>query len=984
MKQGPDQIQLNALPLGLRARVFRLPAVRRALFALGLAAIALFGFAVIDRFRLVVPHPSSDNAVPYVVILALGLGVIVLAAFVFATSRDRPLHAQRWKLACFGSLMLAIAILEGLHLTYGHGLADFAFGRSYTIGGYFRLAALTAGVLGFAALAWCRNDVLVNVRSRLRLDGYLAVLVAVLVWPGIGGTVVAEGLGQAKGALSATGRLLALVLAVIAFAAAWQLLVEAAQSPAVDLETAAYDRGTIGAAAGLWGLACLVPVVLPDALMVRVGAVTSMLLTAVSAYFVFRGVARWQVEETSARLALVTRSARIGAFSIDVPSGAVSLDDAMRDMLGGGADVGAVAALAGHLVDEDGARFLQCYRAAIVGSDKVPLSLVVQTAATQGKASRWLELTALIMLEDGTPVRLVGVAQDITRFRQAELALEESLAQYAGTISIAADAIISIDAGQRITDFNRGAETIFGFKASEVIGKPLTILMPERFHSRHASHVASFARSEVTARQMGERSEIVALRKGGTEFFAEASISRIEVNGRPRFTVVLRDITERKQLQNMLERRVAESTRELREEMRRREASQAQLVRTQRMEAFGQLTGGIAHDFNNLLTVITGNLELLDMRLQGEKERKLLARAQEAAEMGARLTSRLLLFARRRTLAREPINLNELVIGLAELLERTLGERITLTTSLEHELGTVIADPSEVENAVLNLAINARDAMPRGGRLLIETGHVDIRAEDSAGWPAQVSRTADSLSAKAAAPSVVPAPGRYVRLSVADTGVGMSPEVQARAFEPFFTTKESGRGTGLGLSSIYGLAQSSGGGVTLYSEAGKGTIVNVYLPRVEAARPVDQAVAPQLVENRARPGERVLLVEDNPDVRITAHSLLEALGYEVVEAHDGQAAIDRLAGAASDFTVVFSDVVMGGTISGFDLARWLQANRPEIGVLLASGYPGEVMRDLSVGQMASRAPELLRKPYSRHDLASALRRAIEAVELRPS
>jgi PAS domain S-box-containing protein len=259
---------------------------------------------------------------------------------------------------------------------------------------------------------------------------------------------------------------------------------------------------------------------------------------------------------------------------------------------------------------------------------------------------RWINASARTEFLDGVAVRIVGVVRDVTSRRTVSLAHAEAAARLAGIVSIAADAIISIDEHQLITMFNDGAEVIFGYKREEVIGKSLTILIPWHAQAAHSDHVRTFATSEVPARLMGERGEIVGRRKTGETFPAEASISRVRVAGRPIYTAVLRDTTERKKAQALLEQRVADATRDLRLEMTRREDAQAQLIRTQRMEAFGQLTGGIAHDFNNLLTVIIGNLELLVMRLQDDKSRTLLQRAHDAAGMGARLTARLLTFAR--------------------------------------------------------------------------------------------------------------------------------------------------------------------------------------------------------------------------------------------------------------------------------------------------------------------------------------------------
>ena len=667
------------------------------------------------------------------------------------------------------------------------------------------------------------------------------------------------------------------------------------------------------------------------------------------------------------------------------------------------------------------------------------------------------------------------------RHLTAQAALQQTVARLAGIVAIAADAIISIDEQQRITLFNDGAEAIFGYTRVEVIGHPLSLLLPVTFRGAHGEHIRSFGIASVSARRMGERGEILGRRKSGETFFAEASISKIDVGGSRVYTAVLRDVTERREaarqlqqskkvleialeisqigtfehdhvsgqsfwspimramcgvpvdravgpaaylalipdddrnkvaqalakvhdpsgnedldvehpialpsgarrwlsvrshtsftdgkpvrtigavlditdrreIQSVLEEKIDTGTRELRLEMRRREESQAQLVRTQRMEAFGQLTGGIAHDFNNLLTVITGNLELLEMRLREDKERLLLKRAQDAAEMGARLTGRLLTFARRRSFTASALNLNEQVMGMAELLGRALGEPITLTTVLERTPWTVMADPSEIENAILNLAINSRDAMPSGGKLIIETANVTVEANE-------IGRE-----------HKLPA-GKYVRLSVSDTGMGMSQNVLEKAIEPFFTTKEPGKGTGLGLSTIYGFVQQANGALTVYSEVGRGTTVNLYLPHAER----QPGHTGGNDEGEAMPlssGECVLLVEDNPEVREVTLQQLEMLGYSVIETSSGPAAIEVL---ESDQTVdlIFSDVVMAGGMSGFDVAHWVSSHTPKRKILLASGYPDEALRSQETSSLSI---EILRKPYSRAELARALRRTLE-------
>jgi CheY-like chemotaxis protein len=322
--------------------------------------------------------------------------------------------------------------------------------------------------------------------------------------------------------------------------------------------------------------------------------------------------------------------------------------------------------------------------------------------------------------------------------------------------------------------------------------------------------------------------------------------------------------------------------------------------------------------------------------------------------MGARLTSRLLTFARRRRLDPVVLNLNDQVLAMAELLRRTLGEAITLGTFLAPRLWPVRADPSGIENAVLNLAINARDAMPSGGKLVIETNNVVLDERDIAS-------------------EIGVAPGNYVRLSVSDTGSGMGPEVLARIFDPFFTTKEPGKGTGLGLSVIYGFVKQSGGRVTVYSELGKGTTVNVYLPRIARSSAEEETIATATGPAPLVTGETVLLVEDNARVRRMTARRLRNFGYVVLEADNAASAIEVL-NSGKRIDLVFSDVVMPGAISGFGLAKWVRENAPSIKFLLTSGFAEDVARS---GETGETELKILRKPYTGAELAQALRAAIE-------
>ncbi|MEZ5855137.1 MAG: ATP-binding protein [Hyphomicrobiaceae bacterium] len=399
---------------------------------------------------------------------------------------------------------------------------------------------------------------------------------------------------------------------------------------------------------------------------------------------------------------------------------------------------------------------------------------------------------------------------------------------------------------------------------------------------------------------------------------------------------------------------MAERTEALEAEIHSREQAQAALVRSQRMDALGQLTGGIAHDSNNLLTVITGNLELIEDELPGHPVLKYLHEAQEAAKMGARLNQRLLTFSRRRKLAPQIIHLNDNVIAMSELLRRTLGETITLTTLLAHDLWTTRADASEIENAILNLAINARDAMPNGGDLRIETTNAIIEED--------VAKLEEGFS-----------PGEYVQLSVSDSGHGMPPEVVRRAFEPFFTTKGVDRGTGLGLSTIYGFVKQTGGHVSIYSEVGRGTVVNVYLPR-ETADGVPKPDISQTRSLNAGRGETILVVEDNPQVRALTLERLSRLGYRTLAAENGPAALSVLQ-ANSDIDLLFSDVVMPGGLSGFELAHKVRELKPGLRVLLTSGFDEDAARS---GERGDDEWNVLRKPYSLADLAQHLRASLDS------
>jgi len=369
------------------------------------------------------------------------------------------------------------------------------------------------------------------------------------------------------------------------------------------------------------------------------------------------------------------------------------------------------------------------------------------------------------------------------------------------------------------------------------------------------------------------------------------------------------------------------------------------------MEAVGQLTGGVAHDFNNLLTVITNSLDLLEARLRlNPQTKRIIDSAQRAAERGARLTGQLLAFARRQPLRPEIHNINALIEGFEAVLRRACPEPIEIEMALDPRLLAANIDSAQFETALLNLIVNARDAMPKGGSVRISTGRKKLGA------------------AEAKALSELP-PGDYVTVAVADTGEGMAAEVVSRAFEPFFTTKEVGKGSGLGLSQVYGFVTQSGGHVAIDSKPGAGTTVQLYLP----AAPADATGRSARDPHRATtpPVGRILVVEDDPEVLDVTVEMLRTLGWEVLTAPDGPSGLSVLRRDA-DIDVLFSDIVMPRGINGVELAREARRLRPELRVLLASGYPASALPASNAGSEDGEFP-FLSKPYRASELARKLR-----------
>ena len=458
----------------------------------------------------------------------------------------------------------------------------------------------------------------------------------------------------------------------------------------------------------------------------------------------------------------------------------------------------------------------------------------------------------------------------------------------------------------------------------------------------------------------------------GTEFTVEARLRRhdgayrwhrirnrpIRIDGEIVFwlgTAV--DIDDMREANALLERRVAERTAELEAANRRlaaqideREKAEAQLRQAQRIEAVGQLTSGVAHDFNNLLTAILGNLELLETRIEAADERlaRPLAAAVSAAERGARLTAQLLAFSRQQRMKPEPIDLNRVVAGIRPLLHSTIGATVDIATVLACDLRPALADASQIELVLLNLAINARDAMPDGGVITLAT------ANATTGRPERPEH---------------PPEGEYVMISVTDTGCGIPMSILDKVFNPFFTTKEVGKGSGLGLSLVLGVAQQLGGGVEIETAPGAGTTVKVYLPRAHVGearrRPGRQRGEPAGAKGSGHgDGGRILLVDDDPDVRAVAAAMLAEAGYDVVEAGSGGAALDLLEDPDLGVELMIADIVMPG-MNGIELAHAARRRRPELPVLFVTGFGGNALP-------ADQPPpgELLRKPFRAAELVA--------------
>lgn len=639
--------------------------------------------------------------------------------------------------------------------------------------------------------------------------------------------------------------------------------------------------------------------------------------------------------------------------------------------------------------------------------------------------------------------RVIMIGLDFPESRQADLALRQGQAQLASIIGSAMDSIITIDRNQRIVLFNAAAERMFRCPAASAIGKPIEQFIPARFRTAHREHVSLFDRTNVTRRQMGELGAIWGLRADGAEFPIEASISQTDVDGEKFFTVIIRDITERKRAEEQLREQaefldgasdaiivrdlqdrivywnrgaerlygwtaaesVGTNIRDLyyKENIPQFEAAQrelmkegkwtgharhltksgtaidvetrltlmgdsdkkpksvlvintditeqkkfeAQFLRAQRMESIGTLAGGIAHDINNILSPILLAVRMLQMKFTDDDSQRLLSVLHKSAERGGVMVKQMLEFARGVEGERIVLQLNHLIREITRTLAETLPKSIEVECFVPPTIWPVIGDPTQIHQVLLNLCVNARDAMPRGGTLSVKTENVTVDEN----YARMI------LDAR---------PGQFVLISVTDTGTGIQPEILNRVFEPFFTTKEHGKGTGLGLSTVLGIVKSHNGFVSVYSEPGKGTQFRTYFPAAESA--LTAQVGEEHSEVAGGNGELVLVVDDEMAIREITKTTLETFGYKALTASDGTEAIALYAQNKDAIAVVLTDMMMP-YLDGAATIRALQKMNPSVKIIASSGLADE-------GKAAEAANAgvriFLSKPYTADDLLNAL------------
>lgn len=521
--------------------------------------------------------------------------------------------------------------------------------------------------------------------------------------------------------------------------------------------------------------------------------------------------------------------------------------------------------------------------------------------------------------------RFFFVGRDMTEARLAQESLRESERLARNIVETSLDAFVQTDEDSRILNWNSQAEELFGWRRDEVLGKSaIDLIVAESERERVRAGLNRFLEDE-DGRTPSRRRELICRRRDGKEFKAEVSVTALKRREGLLFNVFYRDLTDKI-------------------------AAEERIRHAEKMEAVGQLTGGVAHDFNNILTVITGTIEILAEAVEKEPQLAAITKMiDEAAARGADLTQHLLAFARKQPLQPREIDINSLIIDTAKLLRPTLGEQIQIESVFEDETCVAIVDPNQLTTAILNLALNARDAMPGGGKLIVETG---------AAYLDEVYASVNDVR-----------PGHYVLIAVSDTGTGIPANMLARVFDPFFTSKGPGKGTGLGLSMVYGFIKQSSGHIKIYSEEGHGTTIKMYLPPGKTPTAATEGVAPVTIEGGH---ETILVVEDDRLVRDYVLAQLHSLGYVTLQAANAAEALAIVA-AGKPFDLLFTDVIMPGKMNGRQLADELAKTRPDLKVVYTSGYTENAI--IHHGRLDS-GVLLLAKPYRKSDLARIIRRAL--------
>ncbi len=544
--------------------------------------------------------------------------------------------------------------------------------------------------------------------------------------------------------------------------------------------------------------------------------------------------------------------------------------------------------------------------------------------------TRWLKLQGVGTTFDGRPA-LRGVVVDVTEQHEALERLRASEERYRRMVELLPSGIL-VHSDEKVVLANRAAVRLFGGQTeADIVGQRILDHIVPEHHPVVRQRVARVYRGNEEVPVI----EVMFRKLTGEPFWVEASASSVEHEGRPASMVVFRDISERKKAET------------------EKVQLEAQLLQSQKLEAVGRLAGGVAHDFNNLLTEISGQSELALLDLSSDHPHHPMLRAVcDAAQRATSLTRQLLAFSRKQVMLPRGMHINEIVLGLEKMLSRLIGEDIQFQVAPASFAGQVVVDPGQIEQVVLNLCVNARDAMPNGGRLLVTTG---VEMVDT--------RLAERL--------LLPRTGPYAVVSVIDTGCGMVPEVMSRLFEPFFTTKSKEQGTGLGLSTSYGIVRQHLGAIDVRSESGKGSVFKVFLPLADTVE--RQAGVPAEEEELSGGAEVVLCVEDEPLVREVTVTMLRRLGYVVLEAESPDAALALAQGAAGRVDLLVTDVIMPG-MNGRELAEALLRLRPGLRILYTSGYTEDV-----IAQQGLLSPDVhfLGKPFSLRRLALAIRGALD-------